>query len=43
MITPWTSADPTITDPEFWTQVGSFFAEIGVEHDPRRWASSSAP
>jgi moderate conductance mechanosensitive channel len=29
MITTWTSADPTITDPAFWEQVGSFFAEMG--------------
>jgi small-conductance mechanosensitive channel len=25
----WTSVDPTITDPEFWAQVGRFFAETG--------------
>ena len=29
MITTWTSVDPTITDPAFWAQVGSFFAEMG--------------
>jgi small conductance mechanosensitive channel len=29
MITTWTSADPTITDPAYWAQVGSFFAEMG--------------
>ncbi|HVL62503.1 MAG TPA: mechanosensitive ion channel family protein, partial [Microbacterium sp.] len=29
MITPWTSADPSITDPAFWAPIGSFFAEMG--------------
>jgi small conductance mechanosensitive channel len=29
MITTWTSADPTITDPAFWAPIGSFFAEVG--------------
>ncbi|MCR2763736.1 mechanosensitive ion channel family protein [Microbacterium sp. zg.B48] len=25
----WTAADPTITNPEFWAEVGRFFAEAG--------------
>ena len=29
MSTPWTSADPTITDPAFWAPIGTFFAEMG--------------
>ena len=29
MSATWTSVDPTITDPEFWAQVGVFFAEAG--------------
>ncbi len=26
----WTSAEPTITNPAFWAEVGRFFAEVGV-------------